>query len=213
MPGVKTYFEKRAAKFDSLYERETNLLASWNRLARGSVYKRTEYTLSLIRKIGHPTILDVGCGSGRNSLQFAEAGAKRVHGIDFSRPMLELARAYAKEAGLEEKLSFEEVDFLEWETEQQKWDLVVALGFFDYFADILPLLRKMHQLSNKAICFSIRHPSLFRMPVRKLRYRAMGCPIYFYRKDFIELACRDAGFAGGEFSEAGGACFFVTAYK
>lgn len=43
-------------------------------------------------------VLDVACGTGDLSLVLAEAGAVRVVGLDFCRPMLEIARRKAAEA-------------------------------------------------------------------------------------------------------------------
>ena len=42
-------------------------------------------------------VLDVACGTGDLSLVLAEAGAVRVVGLDFCRPMLEIARRKADE--------------------------------------------------------------------------------------------------------------------
>jgi ubiquinone/menaquinone biosynthesis C-methylase UbiE len=46
------------------------------------------------------SVLDLGCGTGRNSFYFAEMGA-RVVGLDISRTAIELAKQRAGEAGLD----------------------------------------------------------------------------------------------------------------
>src|SRR5438874_1339552 len=43
-------------------------------------------------------VADIGCGAGTQSLVWAELGC-RVHGLDVNRPLLELARRRAAEAG------------------------------------------------------------------------------------------------------------------
>lgn len=209
---ARTYFERHAAQFDSLYDKESPLKSAINKLLRPAVYRRIELTASLINAMENPTILDIGCGSGRTALLLVSAGASRVHGIDFSGPMLQLARTYVRAAGQEQNISLEHADFFSWDAGTRQWDLAIALGVFDYFDDILPALKKMHQLTNTGVFFSVRHPSL-RMPIRKLRYRMKGCPIYFYKKDFIEGKCKEAGFTLVEFADGGGASYFVTAYK
>jgi SAM-dependent methyltransferase len=211
--GVKAYFERHATSFDSLYHDESQLRTLWNQLVRPSVYRRVDGAISLIEAMGHPTVLDIGCGSGRNSLAFAKAGASQVHGIDFSTPMLQLARRHVAGLPQEHKVSFECADLFTWDAEERTWDLVVALGVFDYFADIGGPLKRLFNLSSKAACFSIRHPTLIRMPIRKWRYQVMKCPIYFYPRHVIELRCQEAGFEDGNLEEGGNGSFFVKAYR
>ncbi|HYR46164.1 MAG TPA: class I SAM-dependent methyltransferase [Thermoanaerobaculia bacterium] len=54
---------------------------------------RREVAFALARLDTDPTpLLDLACGSGRHSLRFAEKGIRPV-GLDYSAPLLELARA------------------------------------------------------------------------------------------------------------------------
>jgi tRNA (uracil-5-)-methyltransferase TRM9 len=46
------------------------------------------------------SVLDIGCGNGRNLIPFAMAGFD-CHGIDFSRRMIDLARGHFKRKGLD----------------------------------------------------------------------------------------------------------------
>src|SRR5713226_6759275 len=53
---------------------------------------RREVAFALDRLDSEPTpLLDLCCGSGRHSLRFAESGIRPV-GLDYSAPLLELAR-------------------------------------------------------------------------------------------------------------------------
>lgn len=56
-------------------------------------------------------LLDIGCGAGASSLSFAERLGPEGHvlGLDFARPLLEIARARAAERGLA-NVSFREAD-------------------------------------------------------------------------------------------------------
>jgi demethylmenaquinone methyltransferase/2-methoxy-6-polyprenyl-1,4-benzoquinol methylase len=58
---------------------------------------------------GNPScILDLGCGTGDLSLNIARLAGKNVQisGLDYSVPMLELAKRKAEKAGLGDKLAF-----------------------------------------------------------------------------------------------------------
>lgn len=44
-------------------------------------------------------VLDVACGTGDLTLAFARAGARSAVGVDFTEPMLDIARVKAREAG------------------------------------------------------------------------------------------------------------------
>lgn len=58
-----------------------------------------DFILSLYPIVPGSTILDVGCGTGRHSVEFAKRGFK-VMGLDLSSGMLEEARKKADEAGV-----------------------------------------------------------------------------------------------------------------
>ena len=71
-----------------------------NHLLSGNVDKRwrREVARSLRSSlIGGARVLDVACGTGDLSFVLADAGAGRVLGLDFCRPMLEVARRKAAE--------------------------------------------------------------------------------------------------------------------
>jgi len=89
------YFEKTGEEYDK---------EPFTRGTKGEVdfiEKELEYDRS-------KRILDVGCGTGRHSLELARRGYTVV-GIDISRNFLERARCQAKEEGLE-KVTFLERD-------------------------------------------------------------------------------------------------------
>jgi SAM-dependent methyltransferase len=58
-----------------------------------------DFFLSLFPLTAGATILDVGCGTGRHSIELAKRGF-RVTGLDLSDKMLEVARRDAEEAGV-----------------------------------------------------------------------------------------------------------------
>ena len=66
--------------------------------------------------------LDLGCGTGQNSIWLARQGW-RVHGIDIAEGAVERARAAAERAGV--KATFEKADVTSWRT-RERYDLVVS---------------------------------------------------------------------------------------
>jgi demethylmenaquinone methyltransferase/2-methoxy-6-polyprenyl-1,4-benzoquinol methylase len=71
--------------------------------------------------------LDVACGTGDLALTLAEAGQTRVTGLDFCRPMLEVALRKARER--ERKIPFIEADALRLPFASETFDVVtIAFG-------------------------------------------------------------------------------------
>ena len=137
--------------------------------------------------------MDVGCGSGRNSALFVRKGARRVVGIDFSAPMLELARKYTREKGVAGRCEFIQADFMECLFDES-FDIVVALGVFDYSAEPLKMLARMCELSKYKVVASFPGVSAVRAPLRKLRYTLRGCPVYFYTATTLQQLSRRGWF-------------------
>ena len=91
------------------------IAAKWDAKYRsGSFRKRSDFfveqVLPLIPVSGH--WLDAGCGSGYFSRMLTASGFS-VHGIDASRPMVEMARELAREVSLNDGLVFNSVTTVE----------------------------------------------------------------------------------------------------
>src|SRR5437588_5852090 len=85
---VRRRFREKAHQFDDLYEDERALV----RLLRPGLFRRRQLAVDTVRSYQGPRVLDVGCGSGRIGEFALEAGASHYVGVDFSEPMIELAR-------------------------------------------------------------------------------------------------------------------------
>jgi len=191
---VESYFQQRAAKFDALYDEARGWRGWLNRWLRRALFERVRLTVEAFAGLHDFSVLDVGCGSGRNSAVFAQAGARRVVGIDFSDSMIALAREFARRHGVEDRCQFILGDFLA-QAFAEKFDAVVALGVFDYIGDPPAMLRKMMELSSRRVIASFPARSPVRAPLRRLRYALRGCPVYFYTPRGLEEICRRAGLA------------------
>lgn len=86
-------------------------------------------------------VLDVGCGTGATSLALARAGAK-VTGLDISKPMLDLARSRAIQAGLD--ISFIEADASAYAF-QPEYDLIFSRFGVMFFDDPVGAFANLHK--------------------------------------------------------------------
>lgn len=190
---VKRYFDRTATSFDALYAINNQLYHALNSRFRAGLFQRVQITLDACGDLEEYSVLDVGCGSGRNAIPFALAGAKRVVGIDFAPNMISLARHAADQAGVGDRCEFLVGDFLK-ATLLEPFDVVVALGVFDYIADPVPFLRRMRELSRSKVIISAPGYSLWRTPLRLVRYRLAGCPVHFYTRQGLQRIFQGSGF-------------------
>lgn len=199
---VRTYFERSATTFDSLYDEK----ATWfwrhvNATFRRDIYERFLLTMEHVEKHHIKSVLDVGCGSGRYEVGFAELGVEEVLGIDFSEDMIDLAREAVRG---ETTYRFLCADFLATEIDRP-YELVVGMGLFDYLSDPLTALRKMARLADHSVVASFPSISLYRTPIRRVRYRIKNCPVYFYTPEQIRELSERAGFGRLELVKVRGA--------
>jgi SAM-dependent methyltransferase len=108
--------------------------------------------------------------------------------------MLGLAREYARAAGVSVQCEFIQADFLDYPF-KETFDVVVALGVFDYVRDPVGALKRMTELTNHKVVASFPGRSPLRAPLRKLRYALRGCPVYFYTGTRLRQICHEAGLA------------------
>jgi len=95
-------------------------------------------------------------------------------------------------------------DFLEHRT-SEVFDLVIAQGVFDYVSDPLPFLQRMKERARHSVVASFPSISIYRTPIRKLRYRIKNCPVYFYDRAAIDRLAGSAGFSRHEIHKIKGA--------
>ena len=197
---VRRYFDREAARFDAIYdERKPFGQRLVDRLFRRVIVERFRLVCNLAPLPGPWNALDVGCGSGRYGVALARAGAQNVTGVDVSASMLDLARQEAAAAGVEDRCQFIDSSFLDY-SPGGKFDVVVAMGYFDYLEEPLADLRKMVAVSRGRIFASFPKRWEFRAPVRKIRFLlAHGFVRFYTRRQVTDLFAR-AGVAAGRLS-------------
>lgn len=203
--GVQAYFERSAEDFDRLYapHRQSAFMRWVNRHFRSDIAGRFLKTLELAERIGARSVLDVGCGSGRYLAALASAGVTRLVGIDVSDAMIELARKETAGLGGAD-VALVRSDFMPWQT-KETFDLVIAMGLYDYVEDPLKMLKRMRGLTKDAVIASFPSRHWLRTPIRRFRYYIKRCPVYFYDRDEIESFGQGAGFAATEVTKLPGA--------
>ncbi|MFP4056874.1 MAG: class I SAM-dependent methyltransferase [Candidatus Brocadiia bacterium] len=205
---VRTHFHETADSFDAIYTGQKGPLGRWlDRVLRWDMYERFRRTVAECDEPGLE-VLDVGCGSGRFSVAVARAGARRVVGLDFAEGMLGISRQLAESEGVGERCEFRNADFMECDFDRP-FDVILAIGLFDYVADCRPFLRKMRSLSRRKVVATFPRRWTWRAPVRKARLALHGCPVYFFTKGQVEGLMADAGFASATVDRIGKIFFAV----
>ena len=177
------------------------------------MFRRRELAVDTVREYDCPAVLDVGCGSGRIGEFVLEAGAVRYVGIDFSEPMIDLARA--RLSRFEDRATLLSDDFLSAHLDGS-FEVILALGLFDYISNPEAFAARMFERCAPGGCLVGSFPtwSLLKGPVRKVRYEWIGdCPIFNYDRDGLERLFREAGFTRVELRSPGRSGFLARAHR
>src|SRR5947209_17952730 len=206
---VRRRFTDRAQQFDDLYEDERPLV----RLLRPGLFRRRQLAVETVQSYSEPSVLDVGCGSGRIGEFVLEAGASSYLGIDFSGPMVELA--HARLSRFDGGVTLISDDFLTAPL-AGSFEVVLALGLFDYLPNPEAFVSRMfeHCAPRGSVVGSFPAWSALKGPIRKVRYEWLGdCPIFNYTGQGIEGLFRGAGFSRVELHAPGRSGFLARAYR
>ena len=206
---VRTRFEDKAQQFDDLYEDERWLV----RTLRPGLFRRRKLAVDTVAAYGTPRVLDVGCGSGRIGEFVLEAGASRYVGVDFSAPMIDLARTRLQRFNDRTDLIVD--DFLNAQLEGP-FEVILAVGLFDYLPEPHRFSRRMFDLTAPGGCVVGSFPtwSWLKGPVRKVRYEWIGnCPIFNYSRRELELMFGASGFDRVDTASPGHSGYLVRAYR
>lgn len=186
---TQKYFRSKASDFDKFYEGSNLFRKYFDLLFRAGIYDRYRIVFEKAGDVSGKSVLDVGCGTGRYCIEFLKRGAHSVYGIDFADNMLEIARELLSRTEGNDRCKLIKADFMNYDFGDSSFDVVIAVGFFDYINDPLPYLEKMYALTKCMVLatFPVRSP--LRMPLRKIRYYFKRCPVYFTtRKKLIEAS-------------------------
>ena len=184
------YWNSEARKFDSIYH-ENGRVKGWiNKLLRRDMEGRYVFALSGADLATQPDILEIGCGTGIHSKGFLERGASSVTGVDLSPEMLKIAAERLKQ--YEGRIKLAEGDFMNIEFERT-FDVVTAIGVFDYISDPLNFMKKAMSLVNRCFIVSFPRSGTLRSRLRSARLGLKGCPVYFYSREQLRSMADECG--------------------
>jgi len=196
MPQVARFWNNIAAEFDSIYtgNNKSAVARALDKFFRKDIYQRFDWVMQKSGDVHGKTICDIGCGSGRFVDEFAKRGARHVTGVDVAPDMLKLARELVVQHGVANQCDFFHSDVLNWKT-NQKFDLTIAIGFWDYIMEPPERLRIIRGMTNEKFLSAWPRFWTWRMPVRKVRLHLIrGFPVYFFRKPQVYRMIEEAGF-------------------
>jgi len=189
----RAFWNRNVEEFDSIYAGDKRWTrAALNRVFRKDMHERFRFTMENSAPVAAKRILDVGCGTGHYVLAFARQGAHIVHGIDVSDAMIDVCMKRAAKYGFSSTCMFTLGNPLDMELDR-KYDVAIGIGLFDYIKDPLPLIEWMRGRTAGKVILSFPRRYTWRAPVRKLRLRAKGCPVYFYSKQDVVSLHKRAG--------------------
>ncbi len=149
----------------------------------------------------HPTLLELGCGSGALSVALLESGAVRADGVDLSAESLAVARDRAELAGVADRISLQQGDGALVELEPHDW--VVLDRVICCYPDVDRMMANALPAATRRFAFSVPNSrgwrglvirALFRLESITDRLRGRPCPGYVHDLDMIEGLLTDAGF-------------------
>jgi SAM-dependent methyltransferase len=126
------------------------------------------------------------------------AGARAWVGVDFADEMLELARRRLERFA--DRAQVVRGDFLDVSL-TGPFEVVLALGLFDYIREPAPFLARMFGLCAPGGSLVASFPSWspLKGPARKVRYEWVHrCPIFDYSEERVRALLAQAGFEPSE---------------
>lgn len=192
---VRDHFHDDAERFDSIYgEKKSWFQRFVDDYWRGVVQKRLELNVEKLQPLAGKKILDVGCGSGRFCIAFAQNGAAKVVGIDFAKAMIEIADKLATEAGVGDKCEFVVGGFPgDLDASDAPFDACTGNGFFDYIEHPVPIITAMRELTKGKLIMSFPKAVEWRIPLRRVRFWLKGTPLFLYTETQVRNILAESG--------------------
>lgn len=191
---VRVFFDGYAPKWDSLYgkkRRKDPVSLFIDEVLRRVIKVRFKKVIDLCKSDKVQSVLDAGCGSGQYLAEFSKLGI-RATGLDFADSMLDLARDLVGKEGNSKLIDFVKSDYIVFRP-AQKFEAIVAIGFYDYIDNPVLVLKKMQRDASKFIYASFPKSEGLLAKQRVFRYRRRNCPLWLYSYKRLNEVLSDAG--------------------
>lgn len=111
---------------------------------------------SLLPNLENKKVLDLGCGFGEHCMQYVQAGASKVVGIDISEKMLDIAR----KENSNPLITYLNMPMEDISAFDEKFDVVVSSLAFHYVEDFTGVVQNVYKLlnDNGTFIFSQENP-------------------------------------------------------
>lgn len=171
--AIESSFESKAKMWQDLYKNP-------QRANDVVLINRMEIAVDLLKEqlSAGARVLDAGCGPGVVAKRLAESGFI-VHGVDIASKMIDFCKeTFADVLNGESPHRFSVGDIFKMNLDPQSFDGVVALGFLEYQADEVAVLKRLHELTRPGGALVVSGPlnlsasNLFglRDPINRLRF-------------------------------------------
>ena len=211
--SVQKHFDRVPKQWDAFYSHENRFIDLINRLLRKGLYERYRLTFENCGDLSGARVLDIGCGTGRYSVECAQRGASRIVGIDFAPSMIDFSRKIAEQMNVADKCEFICGDLLTYSFDET-FDVVLALGFFDYIKNPELIFKKVAQLNPSKFLASFPKFTPIWGIQRFIRYHYFKkCPIYNYTLPQLERLYPKAPFKYHRIIPCGKGFFGVAGNK
>ena len=179
---ARSYFDKLAPEYDRAFRWQGRgaLNALVNRTFRSTTFEQRMRMLeSLFGELGleGKGVLDLGCGSGQVTELVASLGA-RVHAVDISPRMIEIARRSVERAGLADRVTFEQGDVTSLPLSEP--DVVMLIGVVEYYRDAASLIGRAARAARGTLVVAHTNRVAYRMLLRRLLFWLDGSNLYFH---------------------------------
>jgi ubiquinone/menaquinone biosynthesis C-methylase UbiE len=155
--------------------------------------REKEAVLGALAPLEGKRVLEIACGTGRFTVMLAERGADVV-GLDISRAMLAQGREKARDAGVEEHISFLLGDAARLPFPDDYFDAVFAMRFFHLADTPAKFLTEMARVSKAQVFFDTFNDFSTRVVYNWLL--PMGS--HLYSREDVERLVGDAGLSLAE---------------
>lgn len=200
MTNQESYWENKIIGWEkTIYNDKifikTSLLEKVAARFRGILKKRLDVTEKLVAPyIKNKIVIDLGCGSGILIQRLLQYEPKKIIGVDIAKSAIKLAEKNIKEAKEERKAKFICVDVRGNAKILKDGDIIIGVGFIDYFND-KELLALFKNLKGKKILLSFPEKILsLREILHRIYLMLSSCPgSYKYSKAEMDILLKKAG--------------------